>query len=351
MFGSDILNVCIGMAFVFFLFSLLSSWIQEAFAALTRKRAKHLFTVISTLLNPTDTTDPAAPARTLTDKLLRDFYNHPVIKGLVKSGKEQEEPMKTLSHIPAATFSLVILDLLYKAGKEEETRNQAAAQTIDKGTFDLALIKKGLSSLPDGQVKKALQLLITAAETTEEDINKKINAIEKKIGAWFNSVMDRASEWYKRNIQLLAIIVGIGLAGAFNVDSIALVKSLWQETALREAVTGAAVAYVNKATADTSNQGTISYTEITDQINQLSIPIGWDAAQIKAAGELPDNGFYWWLVFKVLGILLTGLAVSQGSSFWYDVLKRVVNMRIGGAKSDEQKKKEDVTAVLPQANG
>ena len=335
MFGSDILNVFIGLAFIFFLFSLISSWIQEAIATLMRKRAKHLFNVISSMLVPR-TADGKEDDK--AKKLLKEFYNHTLIKGLVKPGKEAAEPEKSLTYIPAGEFSMALIDILYRSGKEAD-KNSAGAAVEDKGTFNLELIKSGISAMDDTDVKKALQLLVTAAETDEKNVNNIINALEKKFEAWFNSVMDRASEWYKRNIQVIALIVGIVLAGIFNVDSIALVKSLWQETALREAVTNAAAAYVEKEASTQIDENT--YTEITEQINALGIPVGWDINKIEAAEKLPVCEFCWWLVFKILGILITGFAISQGSSFWYDILKRVVNMRITGPMLGEQEREKN----------
>jgi hypothetical protein len=41
----------------------------------------------------------------------------------------------------------------------------------------------------------------------------------------------------------------------------------------------------------------------------------------------------------VLGILLTALAARQGAPFWFDVLKRVVNLRGTGANPSEKEGK------------
>jgi hypothetical protein len=41
---------------------------------------------------------------------------------------------------------------------------------------------------------------------------------------------------------------------------------------------------------------------------------------------------------KVLGILFSALAATQGSPFWFDILKKVVNIRGAGKSPDEAKK-------------
>ena len=39
-----------------------------------------------------------------------------------------------------------------------------------------------------------------------------------------------------------------------------------------------------------------------------------------------------WLAFKLLGWLMTALAVSIGAPFWFDLFGRLVNLRATGAK-------------------
>ena len=39
-----------------------------------------------------------------------------------------------------------------------------------------------------------------------------------------------------------------------------------------------------------------------------------------------------WSVTKIAGLLMTGLATTQGSSFWFDVLVKIVNVRGTGIK-------------------
>jgi hypothetical protein len=53
-----------------------------------------------------------------------------------------------------------------------------------------------------------------------------------------------------------------------------------------------------------------------------AFPIGW--------GELPEGGGGWLL--KILGCLWTGLALSLGAPFWFDLLQKFVNLRAAGTK-------------------
>jgi ribosomal protein L18E len=42
------------------------------------------------------------------------------------------------------------------------------------------------------------------------------------------------------------------------------------------------------------------------------------------------------LILKLFGIFLTALAARQGAPFWFDVLKRVVNLRGSGVNPTEK---------------
>src|SRR2546421_9686808 len=70
MFGSDMLDVAIGIAFVYLLVSLLCSAIVEAAEAILKRRSQDLERGIGELLR-----DP---------KLVTQVYNHPLVNGLFR---------------------------------------------------------------------------------------------------------------------------------------------------------------------------------------------------------------------------------------------------------------------------
>ena len=50
----------------------------------------------------------------------------------------------------------------------------------------------------------------------------------------------------------------------------------------------------------------------------------------------PTDTAGWFL--KVMGIILSAGAAAQGAPFWFDLLKRLVNVRGSGTKPDEKNK-------------
>src|SRR3954447_23555457 len=107
--GFPALDVLIGMLFVYVLFSLICSAINEAIASLFAWRAKNLETAIRNMLD-----DEKGEGGT---NLTREFYDDPRIKslsrrphkaftqpGLFKTGR------RLPSYIPPRTFALALLD-------------------------------------------------------------------------------------------------------------------------------------------------------------------------------------------------------------------------------------------------
>jgi hypothetical protein len=47
-----------------------------------------------------------------------------------------------------------------------------------------------------------------------------------------------------------------------------------------------------------------------------------------------------WII-KLVGILISGIAASPGASFWFDILKKIINVRLTGVNPSEVKNKAD----------
>ncbi len=273
MFGSTILDVAVGLIFIYFLLSMVSSHINELVASILSWRAKYLEEGIRSML-----ADPE-----LADKL----FNHPLIKGL--AGKEGRSP----SYIPANTFSLALFDAIVPGGNDPTA---------------LERLRKQVVVMPDTSVRQALLSMIDKA-------NGDLGQARAEVETWFNAGMDRVSGVYKRQIQWLTLGVALVVTLIFGVDTLALANSLWQEPGLRAAVTGAA-----QTTQTTQTVQTTGLQDAVKTLSTFSLPIGWTV--------LPQSEWEWFQ--KVIGLVLTTLAVSLGAPFWFDLLKNFANLRSSG---------------------
>ena len=48
---------------------------------------------------------------------------------------------------------------------------------------------------------------------------------------------------------------------------------------------------------------------------------------------MPSDALGWLL--KILGLIVTSLATAQGAPFWFDILKRIINVRVSGLSPAE----------------
>jgi hypothetical protein len=101
MFGSSILEVALGVTFVYLLLSLICTALNEAIASLLEKRGANLFEGIKNLLN-----DP-----TFTG-LAQQVYNHGLIGGISQHASDPNKPTRRPSYMSPQNFSLALLDIL-----------------------------------------------------------------------------------------------------------------------------------------------------------------------------------------------------------------------------------------------
>jgi len=335
---SDILSVAIGVTFVFLILSLLNTWVQEFLSSLFSMRANNLADILHNMLDPSAQklegtkklkelkdlwkTGPLENSATkLSQSALKAVYDHPIIYTLSKPGALP-------SYIPTQDFTTALLDLLNKAGSEDLNQLEITMENI----------RKGIQNLEDESLKIRLQSLIDRAMIIENKVEIGIMDFRKSVESWFDSAMERGSGWYKRRIQWVGIISGIIIAILTNADTIGLAVSLWQNSILREAVTEAAVIY-------TEQGEDIKAKEAQQRLTDLGLPIGWSLRYSDRDPETPDNPRDFpsspggWLT-KVVGLFITGFAISQGSPIWFDLLNRMINFRGTGSKPAAPAKKK-----------
>ncbi len=289
MFGSEILDVGIGLIFVFLTLGLFCSVVNELIARIAAMRARTLEDGIRNLLSGND-----RDGADLGDK----FYNHPLIKGLYPKAKGGKKP----SYIPASLFSQALLDIV--------------VPERDDGSKVFDDLEKTIGTLPDSDIKKTLQVFLAGTE-------KRIQDVRKNIENYFDQAMDRVSGWYRRKIQLIALIVALVVAVGLNADSLIIADTLYRDSTVRASVAAAATEIIEQAAEADSLKAPQTIEQVQEEFEKLKLPMGWSDPGLR------PEGFVGWIK-KLLGWLLTGLAVSLGAPFWFDVLSKVVKVRSTG---------------------
>jgi hypothetical protein len=148
--------------------------------------------------------------------------------------------------------------------------------------------------------------------------------------------MDRVSGWYKRYTLVVVFLAGFLGAVAINADTIAIATSLSRDSVLREAVVAATQEYAKPSAqpvvADPTSDIAACRTDRNSpecrvaanlsQVGSLGLPLGWNPNDPRS---VPTDGRGW--LMKVLGLLMTAVAVSLGAPFWFDLLNKVSVIR------------------------
>jgi hypothetical protein len=236
------------------------------------------------------------------------------------------------SYIPAATFSAAVLQTIMNNGMEPvDPAPEAVIQEI----------KKQLREYSSRKRAERFDALASVLSTTLATQGSSIQAVRLAIEKWFNDSMDRASGWYKRRTQARLLVIGLLLGFGCNIDTIGVARWLWQGDAARQSVVAVATEYAKNTPpppADTSKDGmqkdghgkapTIpaqlaQIIDIDQKAAALQYPIGWPHTK-------QENSL--WFLQYIFGSLLTAIAVSMGSTFWFDALTSIIKLRGTGPK-------------------
>jgi hypothetical protein len=174
-----------------------------------------------------------------------------------------------------------------------------------------------IEALPQGsQLKTSLEAAIGDATAT-------VHHVEKRVGDWFDGMMERATGAYKRWMSTFSLIIGFVLAVAFNCDTLHVADSLAKSPTLRAAIEKVAEDVTNRCTGFDGK------------------PVSSDAAckdarqNLEALQALPIGGDRTISPMSLAGWLITGIAVSLGAPFWFDLLSKFMNVRSSFKKEEK----------------
>ncbi|MFN0145946.1 MAG: hypothetical protein ACKVT1_05505 [Dehalococcoidia bacterium] len=302
------IEVAIGVIFVFLLLSLVVTALTEVIAQVLALRSRTLEDGIKNLLE-----DDAASERLMQHPLLRTLGRTTWADRL---RRRQGKP----SYVPKETFSRSLIDELQKAGGRVRGELANAQDALDQ-------VRKGLEHLK----VPALDVILDDIHTTYDNAEDRLRAFRLEVEQSFDSVMERAAGWYKRRANYIVFVVALVLTVVVNADAIALANRFATDDELRAAASDAAERYVEQQDAGNLDA---NVDAVQDQFDALDLPLSWSRDVV----EYPQD--HWWLIFptwfwwlKAVGLLITAFALTLGAPFWFDALSKVVSLRPAGKKT------------------
>ncbi len=334
MFGSQILEVAIGLIFVYLMFSLICSGLKEWIHHLLDIRSKSLEEAIHRMVG-----NPA---------LVEAIYSHPMVEKSSQAGifkKTMTDPVETSKStvnkgpkpidIPTPSFAKAFLDSILKDVSEKGIV-KAGKEEYDK-------IMGSIAKIENPAVKKVLTDLLTELSTqvaiSGEEFLKKVALAQSQVEKWFDNSMQKLTLWYRKKTKQLIFVLTMIFVFAFNVDTFMIVRTLSQDPQLR-AATYTTAEVLAKQDPITNTQ---ELKALKAQLTSSGLPLGWvksnskdsDVTDPRAKPEFYIPGLnisewridVWGWIWKLLGLLISLLAISMGAPFWFDALRQLFDMR------------------------
>ena len=345
MFGSEILDVAIGLVLIFLMLSLIASAIREAVEGFVKSRAVELERGIRCLLD-----DPKGQG------MAKSLYEHPLVCSLYPGEYQVIEDRfrgRTLpTYIPARNFAVALLDM---ATRGTNVGDVYAAQQTDP-VISIPALRASAQRIPSPFVQRALLSAIDSAHGN-------VARVQTNLEAWYDSAMDRVSGHYKRRTQFWLFGIGLGMTLVLNVNTIAIADYLSHDETARAALVRRAEQiqtdpFYQRLVADTATINRAAARAVYEDLQSLKLPIGWER-QLPPPLSSTGGEKAWFRLKQVIGLLITAFAVMLGAPFWFDLLNKFMVIRSTvkptekspNEASEDRQKGKSTNGARPETGG
>ena len=345
MSGFPILDLVVGVIFIFFLLSIICSSIVEMILTARRIRAEVLEKWLVTIFDT-----EVINAKNKKVLLGQEIMDHCALTALSPKHKAP-------TYIDAKNFVSAALDKI-----------TAYSKVVNPKSMDEIIQSLESTTAISDELKRAFLSYANEAKDTFEALSVKttgaIEMFKKKVENWYDSNMQRISGTMKvKYTRRFTFISAVVITLLLNADTVEISKYLYNnpdarakivakayETSTDETMKEDMNRIRQRATASddtmklTIDQLNDSLKAKMDAINQAnaalkeSIPLGWTKSEFTVQSDVPD-----WVAFvitKLVGMAVTVIAIMMGAPFWFDVLNKISNLRGSGNKPPEGEKKQ-----------
>lgn len=334
MSGFPILDLILGLTFIYFVLSIICSAIVESILTTRHLRAKVLTKWLLTIFDK-EVMQPDGSVLKLGEAL----SNHCLTTALSGSGR-------ATSFIDAKNFTSAILEKLsfnsaqpgapVPANLDELLQRISEAKSLDGGpllstellrTFQIfgaeAKLLAPESLVPPPSRPNETQL---PSNVPPDNAKNALQIFREKLENWYDSSMDRLSGSLKKKyVRPLTFWVGLAVVVMLNVDTVRIASYLYDHK--EETARFADRAQVAAMRINSDSTKAVEIHALVDSMRATApqdMPLGWTAAQ--------QTEWKQTLRQHAIGWLATVMAVMLGAPFWFDLLNKIANIRGSGSK-------------------
>ena len=237
-------------------------------------------------------------------------------------GSPRSQRRSLPSYISATSFAEAVIDLVVPdAG----------------GNTTMGTIQDNVNKLPRSLFTQSLQALVKNAG---DDVGQFRTGVER----WYDDHMDRVSGWYKRHVATITLAVGAILVVLLNINALTIGRTLYTDTAVSTAVSAVAAKGTNCTDSQTQQQCLAGLQGELSAATAAGLPIGWgtvrDCAEPTShCNWLDQRGIFsrhggsgWQLVLALIGFLIMVISLLPGAQFWFGLLTKLGSLRATGPK-------------------
>ena len=365
--SSGLIDLAIGMVFVFGVTAALASVFTELIARLVGLRGAYLLTGLRELVDSgaesinlreveTDYQNmqnlmrggpPPSPLPSATGALLGGpILSNQGVAGQLFSRKLTLGPTRRTGRLPKMTADRQAGRLwtqrrslpAYISGKSfaEAVIDLVVPNAAGQTTMDT--IAQNVNQLPAGMpLRSSLQALVKNAEG---DVSRFRAAVER----WYDDHMDRVSGWYKQNAAKITLVAGAILIILLNINALTIGRTLYTESAVSTAVSAVAAKGTNCPAGQNPQDCLTNLQAQLSAAATAGLPIGWGTVRdclspIAKCNWTDQRGLFsrhghsfWQLVLVLAGFLIMIIAIVPGAQFWFGLLSKIGTLRATGPK-------------------
>lgn len=184
-------------------------------------------------------------------------------------------------------------------------------------------------------VRASLDAMAKQVQTRVTELEDDLTALTQAVESWFDRAMDRASGVYKRNAKAVGLIIGFAIAVGMNADSLHMLDRLSTDPTIRQAITRSAEQFAGSSPDALPSELEAMQTAVDEALHSIPIPLGYQAA-VTERQEAAQATWQFPIARRLLGWAITAIAISMGANFWFDLLKKLVNVKASGRAPNEK---------------
>ncbi len=316
--GSTLLDIGLGLALIFAVFSMVASGISDLFAGWLNLRGKMLYDALGHVLG---------------EQARQVVLNHGLVKAQNRDGgAAATERRNAPAYLPSWMFTVATLQ------RDLITSANPALTPAD-------LVKSATEQLPESGVGGAIK---TLADQYGTDMTKLIDGMEN----WFDEYMARVAGWYKRKSQWILFFVSLFVAVAANINVVGITQAIANDDGLRTQLAASAISSCD----DTPNRD-LCVKDAVGALPSTELGLFWQTTCALEQCPAESNFFQqrgiddlFGAVVWGFGVLLGAIAISLGAPFWFDLIGKGRALKSAGKAPSDTAAPPPTAGPQPSAN-